>query len=68
VLNFTLLGIRVFVWPDVRRNTLMNEVNFMIMILSWWKTFGNIFKYFGMLINDPLEILMNIWLRCLNIY
>jgi hypothetical protein len=36
-------------------------------IRSGWKTFGNIFKYFGILINDPLEILRNRWLRSLNI-
>jgi hypothetical protein len=32
------------------------NIMIMIMIASGWNTSGNIFKYFGILINDPFDI------------
>ena len=56
MLDFTLLGIGVSARSDVRRNTSWDQVNNMIMILSKWKNFWNIFECLVMIINGPLEI------------
>jgi len=56
MLNLTLLRIGISIRSVVRRKASMDEFNSVIMLSGGRKTFGNLNKYLGIIVDNSLDI------------